>query len=216
MVWLSWYVGICALIFYISQNAEIYCLLFIIPLQINGREKLFLPILCHRLIVCIQCVNDVLCTLLPLIFHSKVILHNGKVNCYCYHAATALVCLVWGWSHTLSVFSAGVYMSYHPPGSTHTLIFWFQSIFSNPTQMCLTDTLSLLLPGSCSLQLSCIMVYLKVFLGRSSSYLLSWTTLPTLITNCSRDTWLSLRLLFLCINHLVDVPCLRLLWCSIN
>ena len=70
--------------FYISRDYEIYCPSFVIPLQINGKEKISLPILRHRLIVCIQCVEEIMCVRLPFVFHSKVIQHKVKLNLSCF------------------------------------------------------------------------------------------------------------------------------------
>ena len=69
--------------FYISRYFDIYCPSFIIPLQINSKENISLPILCHRLIVYIQYVKEVLWILLLFLFHSKVVHHKGELNWYC-------------------------------------------------------------------------------------------------------------------------------------
>ena len=69
--------------FYISQDSDLYCPSFIIPLQINGTENISLPIFHHRRIVYIQWFNELLYVLLPFIFHSKVIHHKGELNWSC-------------------------------------------------------------------------------------------------------------------------------------
>ena len=67
---------------YISRDADIYCLSIIIPLQINVTENISFPIFRHRFIVCIQCVEEVLCVLLPFTFHSKVIYHKSELDLF--------------------------------------------------------------------------------------------------------------------------------------
>ena len=54
-----WSAGVGMLLFvhnfsYMSWDDHIYCPSFIIPLQINGTENIYFPILRHRFIVCIQ------------------------------------------------------------------------------------------------------------------------------------------------------------------
>ena len=67
-------------VFYISQDVQIYCTLFIIPLQMNVTENLSLSILLHRSIVCIKYIKEVLCFLLPFILRSKAIQHKVRLN----------------------------------------------------------------------------------------------------------------------------------------